>query len=139
MTNPKHNIASLERVAAAATPVFHTEHAKLKHHKNDLIGVDCCEEEPFVLAQMNRHMDNWKNDLAHIASFSPDTAQALLRALREARAALERINQFPTGVKISYEPAVSPGFSFFDIQDDQRKTIASLDADFDFHTEESKP
>lgn len=44
------------------------KHEKLKHFENDILAnCDHCFEEPFVMAQMNRHMDNWKNDAEFIA------------------------------------------------------------------------
>lgn len=131
----KHNIANLERVAAAATdgPWYHDQNGDFvaKGSVENIEGLIC------DLRGFGAGFDLDRNG-RHIATFNPDTAQAFCKAIREARAALERINQFPTGVKISYDPAVPQGFTLFDIQDDQRKALANLDAQFDF-TEENKP
>lgn len=51
-----------------ATPKYYLSHPKTKHFNNYIIGVDCCEEEPFVLADPNRNMDNWLADAEFIAN-----------------------------------------------------------------------
>lgn len=79
---------SLE-LASKATPKFYTSHPKMEHYSDYLIGVDCCDEEPFVIADMNRHMDKWKFDLEFIAHHNPEFVKALVQAHREGLKALE--------------------------------------------------
>lgn len=63
----KDELARIDEARAKATPLYYTKHQKMKHFTDYLIGVDCCQEEPFVIADMNRNMDNWKHDLEFIA------------------------------------------------------------------------
>jgi hypothetical protein len=72
----------------AATPNLMTFHSKLEHCQNDIIGSDCCDEEPFVVAQMNRNMDNWKSDLDFLVHSKTDIAY-LLSAVEIMHHALE--------------------------------------------------
>lgn len=63
-----------------ATPKYTTFHPNLRFCANDIIGEDCCPEEPFVIAQMNRHMDRWKEDadfIAHSRTAIPRLVKAL--------------------------------------------------------------
>lgn len=49
------------------------KHEKMRHFTNDILAnCEHCEEEPFVLAQLNRSMDNWKNDADFIAHSKSD-------------------------------------------------------------------
>lgn len=82
-------IKDLKLKAENATQKFYIEHPKMKHFYDYLIGVDGCEEEPFVIANMNRNMDNWKNDLQYIAASSPQNILKLITALETAIEALE--------------------------------------------------
>lgn len=77
----------LKEAREKATSRWYVFHEKMRHMKNDLIGVDCCEEEPFVVAQMNRNMDNWKNDLTflHIAANHTSELMDFLLELVEDR------------------------------------------------------
>lgn len=62
----KDELERINEARAKATPLYYTKHQKMKHFTDYLIGVDCCQEEPFVIADMNRNMDNWKHDLEFI-------------------------------------------------------------------------
>lgn len=70
-------LSEIKERAEKATPEYRTNHPKLKHHTDYLIGVDCCDEEPFVIADMNRYMENWKQDLHFIANARTDIPRLL--------------------------------------------------------------
>lgn len=80
--------AIAERCEEATSGPWTTFHPKLRYCANDVCADRGHGDEPFVLAQMNRHMDKWKDDaefIAHARSDIPD----LLAFAREAKAALE--------------------------------------------------
>lgn len=86
----KQSLTSFIQARERATPKYYVEHPKMRHFKNDVIGVDCCEEEPFVLAQMNRNMENWGNDLTFIALAANSSAR-YAKLLGECLAFIEGI------------------------------------------------
>lgn len=75
-----------------ATPRYYISHPKMSHWINDLIGENCPEEQPFVLAQMNRNMDRWHEDLCLIAH-APTDLKNLLAAIDIAVEALNGITK----------------------------------------------
>lgn len=84
MTTLQDTLNDMEEKAKKATPgKWTTFHPKLRYCAND-IAAETRGGEPFVLAQMNRNMENWKEDASYIAACSPDTVLALITALREA-------------------------------------------------------
>lgn len=84
----KDELARIDEARAKATPLYYTKHEKMKHFTDYLIGVDCCQEEPFVIADMNRQMDNWKHDLEFIALAANEITN-LTKALSVAVTTLE--------------------------------------------------
>ena len=71
-----------------------TFHDKLRYCANDLImNCEHCKEEPFVLAHMNRNMDNWKNDLESLV-VSVNHAAKLAMALKTSILELEKFSHY---------------------------------------------
>ena len=55
------------------------KHPKMKFFENYIIAnYDYCDEEPFVLAEPNRHMENWEQDVQFITD-----ARTRVRVQRE--------------------------------------------------------
>lgn len=84
-------LSELEQKARGATQKFYSEHPKMAHFKNYLIGVDGSEEDPFVLMDPNRHMENWKNDLDFIVAASPTNILKLISVMRKMENNLESL------------------------------------------------
>lgn len=82
-------IKDLMSLSEKATQKFYTQHPKMEHFKDYLIGVDGCEEKPFVLADLNRNMDNWKNDLNYLAAANPETISKLCKMVLQVEGLLK--------------------------------------------------
>ena len=78
-----------KRVEAATPGRWTTFHPRFRYCANDICADDE-KNEPFVLAQMNRNMPNWKEDADFIAHARTDIYD-LLRVVEIQREALRRI------------------------------------------------
>lgn len=108
MTTPTlDKVNKLLELRKAATQSYVTEHDKFPHFKDCLIGVDCCDQEPFVIADLNRHMENWKNDLAFIF-YAANHISEIAQAFIEMSGELDRVkseNESMNGlVGLEYHP-----------------------------------
>jgi hypothetical protein len=73
-------LTDLQNIVSAATSgSWLLEHPKLKHYSGHILAnCEHCEEEPFVLAELNRNMDSWPQDAKYIATFNPKLVGLLL-------------------------------------------------------------
>jgi len=71
-------LTKLREIAMAATQGQWVRESKRLRFCSDNVISDNQKNEPFVLASMNRNMDNWQGDLDHITTFDPAMVLKLL-------------------------------------------------------------
>ena len=79
MSNLESRLKAIrERCEAATDGPFLLKHPKMKQWENYILAnCEHCDEEPFILATPNRHMDNWKNDITMLAHSRTDIPMLL--------------------------------------------------------------